>query len=258
MTPTSIDVTDRAALSHREAMSLQAGELQRAVDLLRSLSPEDWDAQTDCPDWNVHHMYLHVLGAVEAGVSMRENVHQLRAAKKHQKAHGGPLEAGLSNVQVRERVDMSPGQLVDRLAEAGPIAVRKRTRMPALLRRMKMKIDGPVVESWPLGYLIGTIYMRDLWMHRVDTAFATDREMELTEDHDGRIVADVVAEWARRHGQPVSLVLTGPAGGVFTARGGDGTGGPGEPVEVDAVEFCRSLAGRAPTLAGLPDTIVPF
>ena len=38
---------------------------------------------------------------------------------------------------------------------------------------------------------------------------------ELTPEHDGRIVADVVAEWSRRHGQPYVLTLTGPADFVF-------------------------------------------
>ena len=75
-----------------------------------------------------------------------------------------------------------------------------------------MKIDGPVFEKWALGYLIDTIYLRDLWMHRVDAAHVTGRDLVLAQDHDGRIVADVVAEWARRHGQPFTLTLTGRAG----------------------------------------------
>ncbi len=79
-----------------------------------------------------------------------------------------------------------------------------------------MKVDGPVVEKWSLGYLIDTIYLRDAWMHRVDVTRATGAALVLTPDHDGRIVADVVAEWARRHGQPFTLHLTGPAGGTFT------------------------------------------
>ena len=66
-------------------------------------------------------------------------------------------------------------------------------------------------------------------------------------------VADVVAEWARRHGRPVELTLTGPAGGRFTA-GGDGAR---ESLELDAVEFCATLAGRAPG-EGLMATVVPF
>jgi hypothetical protein len=88
-------------------------------------------------------------------------------------------------------------------------------------------------------------------MHRVDITRATGREMVLTADHDGRLVADVVAEWARRHGQPFTLHLTGPAGGVFT----QGTGG--DELTLDAVEFCRTLSGRA-NGAGLLTQEVPF
>ena len=109
----------------------------------------------------------------------------------------------------------------------------------------------PVVEKWALGYLIDIIYLRDAWMHRVDTSRATNRELVLTPEHDGRIVADVVAEWARRHGQPFTLVLTGPAGGSFTAGRDD------EAIEMDAVEFCSVLSGRGEA-SGLMTTIVPF
>lgn len=73
---------------------------------------------------------------------------------------------------------------------------------------------------------------------------------ELTADHDGRLVADVVAEWAQRHGRPFELCLTAPAGGQFT-RGADGP-----DLTYDAVQFCRLLSGRD----GSPvfDTEVPF
>ena len=100
MNTTAIDVTHMPPLTHGEAMALQATELDRTLELLRSLSPADWSAQTDCPDWDVRRMYLHVLGACEAGASMREMVHQMRAGKRYQKLHGGPLEAGLSATQV--------------------------------------------------------------------------------------------------------------------------------------------------------------
>ena len=117
-----------------------------------------------------------------------------------------------------------------------------------------MAIDGPVHENWTLGYLIDTIYLRDLWMHRVDLSHALNRPLVLNSDHDGRIVADVVAEWARRHGKPFVLELTGPAGGTY-AREDD------SPVAVrlsmDAVEFCRTRAGRIPAV-GLLTVVVPF
>ncbi len=248
---TTTDITTIPSIDHHEAMDLQAAELERAITLLGTLDPGDWTTQTVCPDWDVRRMWLHVLGACEAGASMRENAHQMLAARKRRKELGVSLEAGLSGVQVAERDDLSPTELIERLRTIAPKTVKGRKRTPRPMRAVKIAIDAPVVEKWPLGYLIDVIYLRDVWMHRVDTARATGRDLVLTPEHDGRIIADVVAEWARRHGQPFTLELTGPAGGTFTA----GTGG--EPTAIDAVEFCSLLGGRGePT--GLFATIVPF
>jgi uncharacterized protein (TIGR03083 family) len=250
-TMTNTDVSTIAPIKHDEAMDLQATELERAIALLRSLDNEDWSIQTVCPDWDVRQMWLHVLGACEAGASMRENAHQMLAGRKRRKDLGVSLEAGLSGVQVAEREALSPDELIDRLVVVAPKTIKGRARTPRPMRAMKIAIDAPVVEKWSLGYLIDTIYLRDAWMHRVDTARATGHDLVLTSEHDGRIVADVVAEWALRHGQPFTLELTGPAGGSFTAGAGD------EPTVIDAVEFCSLLAGRGePT--GLFHTIVPF
>lgn len=245
------DVADIEPIGHREAMSLQAAELERAVAMLRTLDADQWATPTNCPDWDVRQMWLHVLGACEAGASMRENVHQMRAARRRRKDLGVPLEAGLSAVQVAERDGLSPDELLARLEAIAPKTVKGRSRTPGPMRAVKIAVDAPVVEKWKLGYLIDVIYLRDLWMHRVDTTTATGADLVLTPEHDGRIVADVVAEWARRHGQTFVLELTGPAGGVFRS----GTGG--ETSVLDAVEFCCLLAGRGePT--GLLTTVVPF
>jgi hypothetical protein len=64
--------------------------------------------------------------------------------------------------------------------------------------------------------------------------------MDLKPDHDGRLIADIVAEWTQLHGQPFDLVLDGPAGGTFRH------GRDGEHVEIDAIDFIRTLAGRRP------------
>lgn len=232
-------------------MTLQATELERALAMLRTLDTDQWATRTNCPDWDVRQMWLHVLGACEAGASMRENMHQLRAGRRRCKDLGVPLEAGLSAVQVAERNDLSPDELLARLEAVAPNTVKRRSRTPRPMRAVKIAVDAPVVEKWSLGYLIDVIYLRDAWMHRVDTTMATGAEFVLKPDHDGRIVADVVAEWARRHGQPFTLALTGPAGGVFRS----GTGG--DTIVLDAIEFCCLLAGRGePT--GLFTTIVPF
>jgi uncharacterized protein (TIGR03083 family) len=178
----------------------------------------------------------------------------MRTARSYQKANGGPLEAALSATQVAERIDLSPTQLMSRFEAVAPVTVRKRTKMPSFMRKTTMKVDGPVVEKWSLGYLIDTIYLRDAWMHRIDVTRATGSPLVLTPDHAGRIVADVVAEWARRHGQPFTLRLDGPSGGVFTSHR---PGGDDPVIELDAVEFCRILAGRSAG-TGLLTTIVPF
>ncbi len=256
MIMTPVDTTTIEPLTHDEAMRLQAQELECTLTMLRSLDDAAWATQTpDCPDWDVRAMYQHVLGACEAGASMRENVHQLRVARKDRKRHGGPLEAALSGLQVRERADLSGAQIVERLTAVAPKTVRGRARTPGLMRNhAKLKIDGPVFETWKLGYLIDTIYLRDMWMHRVDVGHALGRPIELSAEHDGRIIADVVAEWARRHGKPFVLELTGPAGATFAH---DAQAPEAEHLSIDAVEFCRTLAGRAPA-TGLLTTVVPF
>jgi hypothetical protein len=123
--------------------------------------------------------------------------------------------------------------------------------MPAAMRALSFSPGAPFDGKWKLGYLVDIIMARDYWMHRVDLARATGKELVLTPDHDGRIVADVVAEWARAHAQPFTLTLDGPAGGTFAREGN------GEQLQLDAVQFCRILSGRA-TGSGLLDQEVPF
>jgi uncharacterized protein (TIGR03083 family) len=250
-TTKATEVATIPAIDHGEAMRLQADELDRDLALLRSLSDEQWSAPTECDGWDVRMMWLHVLGACEAGASTVENARQLAAAYRRRRADGTPLEAGLSSTQIESRRDLSPAELVERLSHVAPRTIRGRRRLPKPVRSLKLAIDAPVVEKWSLGYLTDIIYLRDLWMHRVDTARATGSELDLTPAHDGRIIADIVAEWARRHGEGFVLELAGPAGGTYVAAG------DGPSIELDAVEFTRALSGRAPA-GGLLDTVVPF
>jgi hypothetical protein len=136
---------------------------------------------------------------------------------------------------------------------------RGRRRIPGFLRRRRApgtEVVNGVPETWSLGYVTDVILTRDPWMHRLDLARATGRDPVHTADHDGVIIADVVAEWARRHGQPYRLELTGPAGGSWSS----GTGGA--EIVIDAADFCRILSGRPGTDGrqpwGLLTTQVPF
>jgi uncharacterized protein (TIGR03083 family) len=249
MNTTATRVRDIEPLSRSDAMKLAADELDRFLDVLRSLAPADWQRPTECEPWDVRAMATHVLGATESHSSIRETIHQTRA---YRKANSGPMIDAMTALQIRDRADLSPDDVVARFERAAPRSVRSRRRMPAPLRRMRMKVDPPFdAERWRLGYLMDVIYNRDCWTHRVDISRAIGRDPVLTQEHDGRIVADVVSEWARRHGRPFTLTLAGPAGGSYVA--GDG----GEQMELDAVEFCRILSGRAQG-TGLLTTEVPF
>ena len=250
-----LDVTAVPRVDHREAMRLAATEFSRMVDLLRGLDAGEWEQPTVCRAWDVQAMVAHVVGMAEAQASLRQFAHDYRAASRRD---GGAMIDAMTAAQVRDRADLTPAQLTDRLADVAPRAVRARRRAPALMRwAVRMKQDPPFdAERWPFGYLVDTIFTRDTWMHRLDVCRGTGREMVVTPEHDGRIVADVVAEWARRHRRPFTLTLTCPAGGEW--RGGAG----GEHIELDALEFCWILAGRAPAAgtpaAGLLATPVPF
>jgi len=109
-------------------------------------------------------------------------------------------------------------------------------------------------EPWTFGYLIDVILTRDPWMHRMDIAAATGTPPRLTAGHDGVIVADVVTEWAGRHGKDFELTLTGPAGGTWRS------GANGPSWTLDAIDFCRAISRRPAslTLDDLMNTEVPY
>ena len=243
------------ALDRVTASRLAETEYERFLDQLRSLDPEDWACATECPGWDVRAMAGHVLGMAEMVTSVRETARQNRLAGKA----GGGIDA-LTGLQVREHADLDGEALVARLAATAPRAVRGRRRMSRLVGRMRLpeeQVVGPDREWWRIGFLLDVVLTRDTWMHRVDIARATGREPQLTPGHDGVLIADVVAEWAQRHGRPYRLRLTGPAGGEWSS-GADGDGGGLDDIELDAVEFCRLLSGRGAAPGGLLSQQVPF
>jgi uncharacterized protein (TIGR03083 family) len=234
------------------AVRLAATEYERLADLLADLAPEEWHLTTECPAWDVHEMAAHCVGMAQFATSLREMARQLMRSTRAAKRSGRPQIDELTDLQVREHRHLGSTELPEALRRTGRAAVAGRRRVPRPLRAATFTDDGAgATEKWRVGYLLDTILTRDPWTHRGDISRATGREMQLTPDHDGEIVADVVAEWASRHGQPFDLTLTGPAGGRWQA------GGSGERLELDAVEFCRVLSGRAPG-SGLLATVVPF
>jgi uncharacterized protein (TIGR03083 family) len=239
----------RPALDRDAARRLATTEYDRFRLLLSDLDPPDWARPTDCPEWDVRAIAGHVLGMAEMVASVRQFVAQNVGASRA----GGGIDA-LTGLQVRGRARLTPPEVYERFAAVAPRAVRGRRRLSRLIGRFTLPEDqvvGDRTERWTFGFLFDVVLTRDTWMHRVDIARATGRGVALTPDHDGVLVADVVAEWGQRHGRPHRLRLTGPAGGTWAV----GDGGP--ELELDAVEFCRVLSGRG-NGTGLLAEQVPF
>jgi uncharacterized protein (TIGR03083 family) len=255
VTTNPIDLRSLAPMGRSEAAELGRVEYIRFADALAALTPDEWAAETDCTGWTVRDLAGHLAGAVETASTIRKQVAEQREFQKRAKNTGEDEVDAMTAIQIEKSIALDHDDIIDRLRSLAAAAAVGRKRMPAVLAK---RITFPVVmntldEKWSLDYLLGPILTRDTWLHRVsDLARATGQHPALDAAHDGRIVADVAAEWARRHGTDVQLSLQGVAGGSFTA----GTGGPS--LALDAIDFCRILSRRAEATHPLLETEVPF
>ena len=241
---TTIDTVPRITRDG-SAEELATAAYDQLLALLDELSAEEWDAPTECPGWTVADMVGHVIGSAKSFASVGEQVRQQVWGLRHRAEFDGNAMDAYNALQIEDHRTLAPAERVAALRRVAGPAVRGRMRIPSALRRISGPVapGGSTAAGMParetLGHLLDVVITRDVWTHRVDIARATGRDLTLDPRTDGAIVADVVAEWAGRHGQPFELTLTGPAGGSFAQ--GDG----GERLELDAVEFCRVLSGRA-------------
>jgi uncharacterized protein (TIGR03083 family) len=246
-----ITAKEMPSLDHDEAMRLAAAEYDRLLALADDLGADDWSQPTDCTGWDVRAVLGHLLGMLELQADPEERARQIKTAAETAARTGGLRLDALTALQVREHAHLSTDQLQRALHQTAPAGLAARRATTAAQRAAAYSAGLPGEGPWTVGYLFDVIHTRDPWMHRIDICRATGREAVLSAGHDGRILADVVADWARRHGQPFTLTLTGPAGGSFRA------GDTGPELELDAVEFARILSGRG-RAPGLLATAVPF
>ena len=235
-------------------MRLAETEYARMADTIAGLGADDWTRPTDCSLWDVRQLACHMVGMAHMVTTPVEMRRQSRKADADAEAQGVDVLTALTGLQVSERADWTVDDIVKGAKKVGPKAARARRLTPGFMRKRQFPNPQHVNgrdEHWTIGFMTDVILTRDPWMHRMDIAKALNTEPVLTADHDGVIVADVVAEWADRHGRPYSLSLTGPAGGSWT------TAEDGPTIEMDAIEFCRVVSGRGPA-EGLLQTQVPF
>jgi uncharacterized protein (TIGR03083 family) len=221
-------------------MRLAAAEYARCIDLMARLEAHHWSAPTVNTGWDVRDTAGHMLGMVQMMSSLPQLFGQMSTSMRQAKKAKAPVSVDfLTALQVQRNAGLTTAELIQRWRELAPKAVRGRRRLPGLLLGRTMpeaQLVGGRLERWTFGYLVDVILTRDPFMHRLDICAATGLDPQPIPEHDGRLVDDVVHEWAQRHGQPYTLNLTGPAGGVW------GVGG--EPITLDALEFCRIVSGR--------------
>lgn len=257
MTRTSVAVDTITPIQRDEVTGLALDTYERLLGLLRDLSPSQWRAATPCTGWAVDDIVGHLIGAAEGNARLRETLRQqLHGLRDRHRFGGSPLDA-VNDLQVREHAGLEPARKIETLAAVYPDAIAGRMRLPALLRRIDVPNDpaGSMPEGAPtsinLGWLMDVVYTRDVWLHRLDIAIATDEDPRLGGAADARIVEDVVRDWATRHGQPFHLELTGAAGGAWHR----GSGGP--TLSLPVRDFAFAVSHREPA-EGLLRTFVVF
>lgn len=232
-------------LSHHEAMDMATLELERFLALVTALSDDGWEKPTACTLWNVRQILAHVTGAAASYARWSEFKRQnsFKVQRPH-RASGLSFLESLNQIQVDDRASATPAALIDELQTVGPRAIATRTRLPVLLRALRVPL--PALGIVPVGYLTDLIYTRDMWMHRLDLCRATQREMVTTSEHDGRIVALVMRDLERKLASKLrttSIVyyLSGKSGGMwqFGAKIS-----PAATIQLDVLDFNLLASGR--------------
>ena len=247
------------ATTRQEAAGLMAVALDRFVDLLERLDPDDWGKPTGCTLWNVKEVAAHKAGSLAGFAGWAEFRRQVGpGARRPYRARGMSQLDAMNQIQVDDRADRTPAELIAELREAGPRAVRTCLRLPGPVRALPLPAPPPKGGFMTVAHLTDTILPRDLWMHRVDVAVATGKPFVQTPEHDGRVVALVVRELAqslarRLDGASVVYELRGPSGGRWRiGRSAD----PAATIGVDVVDFARLSSGRLAVADVLPRTAI--
>ncbi len=224
-----------------EAFDLMQTALDRFIRLIESLTLEEWSRPTACTEWTVRDMVAHQAGGFASGTGYREMIHQLTARPKA--GPGQLIEDTINALQLAERADMTPAELIAELKGAGEKASHNWAYGFRLVKWAS--IPHPIPGRLPLRHLMWVIHSRDTWMHRLDVCQATGRHFEQTREHDGRINELVVRDLGhtlprKLNGRAFTLALTGIAGGTWQVGQGD----PEAVIEMDTLDFNIYASGR--------------
>ncbi|HEX3196666.1 MAG TPA: maleylpyruvate isomerase N-terminal domain-containing protein [Propionibacteriaceae bacterium] len=221
-------------------MAITAEENRRLGALLVDIKPDQWSLPTDCTRWDVRAIVVHLIATAEAQASAIEFVPQAVVGSRLTKQIGGiyPVD-GLNEAGLRARRHLKPDELPKLWSSVAANSLRARRRMPKPIRALPLLRLAP--KYWkPLGYLYDIGFTVTCGCTESTSAAPSGAPSTPQPTTMGRIVADIIAEWATTHKDPFTLKLTGPAGGTYSR----------DPVptadrlEIDAIDCCRILSGR--------------
>ncbi|MFE7978415.1 maleylpyruvate isomerase family mycothiol-dependent enzyme [Streptomyces shenzhenensis] len=238
MAQTYVEAVRLPQTDRDQSAVIAEAEGRAALDVLEKLGTEDWRRPTDCVEWDVRTLVSHLVAQCEDNISLPTMLRREIAGRWRHPGKGS-VDAHMA-AQVADHAAALGPALVEEFALLWPRAVAARRRRPDLMRRAKVDSGMPGAPRMSVGYLLDTIYNRDLWMHRIDLARATGQPVAVR-DHERQIVKEVVRDLAQAWSEaPIGLELTGPAGGAWLI----GSGEPAAVVRADAVAYMRALAGR--------------
>lgn len=218
-----------------------AAEYDALLAMVDAFVATDWDLPTDCTGWRVRHMVAHVAGAAEEACRLPVMLRHQAAALHGLRRGDGPVVDLLCRAQIADRAGLSDAELAADLRRWAAGAPEGRRRQPALLRHVPMPRFTGLRPGTNLAHLLDVIYVRDVWLHRVDLQRATDVDLP-TSSAEGEVVAQVVRdldlEW---RGPAFVLELTGRGAGRWQV----GAGTSVATVVEDAVALMRLLSGRS-------------
>jgi uncharacterized protein (TIGR03083 family) len=233
---------DIPKVTHTEAGQLAQKEYERVLVLLETLAGDDWQQQTYCTEWNVRDMVAHLAGGVSGSTSFAEFKRQ-NISNPYLKQYKNPVD-GTNRMQIEDRAGKTTAELITEFRQNGQIGINNRKKLPWLIRKIHLPM-GPLGFS-SLEYLMDVIYPRDEWMHRYDICAATGKKMVVTPEHDGRMVAIVLYDLARKlnktlGSRTILLQLTGPLAADYQFGRGST---PDCTIAIDCFDFNLRASGR--------------